>query len=267
MGTALPPIATSSTGNTHMMDLREITERSQADREYYRRIAEQYFQRHEQPIQQYSTRVEEKWLRELVKPGSQVLLVGIGGGREIRALRELDCEITALDYSREMLEAGRSHWGDHRIEWVLCDAHDLSAYRDRYDAVISLAAINYFVDLPRAMREMSSALVQGGRLMVSSINSLHRSERNVRKPSPSAKVTRYLYSPAQLRTLAQEAGITVETVRGLRYLADLLPVAWNKPGAGPLQRISLSAALWLEPVLQSFLPPDRAKFIWLVASR
>ncbi len=245
-------------------DLQTITDKSKFDREYYDRLAQEYFDRHEQPIQRYSTRIEEQWLTELVPTGARVLLVGVGGGRELTVLLGRECTITALDYSAEMIEAGRRRWGDAPIEWVLGDAHDLGPFRERFDVVISLAAINYFVDVSLALREMTAALVPGGKLIVSSINALHPSERNAKS---GGKVTRILYAPQELADLAAAEGAALVELRGIRYLADNLPPAWNRPKANALQRAMVRIALWLEPLWSRMRTPERAKFFWLIAER
>lgn len=251
-----------------MNRIADISARSEADRAYYRRIAGEYFRRHEQPIQRFSTRVEDRWLRRLVAPGSRVLLVGGGGGRELGPLLARRCEITVLDYSNEMLEVGRAHWDDASIRWVLGDAHDLAEHRERFDAVLSLAAINYFVDAPRAVAEMARALVPGGRLIVSSINAAHRTERAAGTPTARpGSVTRNLHHAADLEAMVREAGLRIESIRGVRFACDCLPAAWNRPGATSLQRLALQGVLILEPTLCRLLPARRGKFLWLIACR
>ena len=51
----------------------EIREKSVLDKQYYDSLSKDYFKRHNQPIQRYSTRLESKWLRELVIPNSKVI--------------------------------------------------------------------------------------------------------------------------------------------------------------------------------------------------
>lgn len=234
------------------------------DREYYARIASDYFRRQSQPIQRFSTQIESIWLRREIRPNSRVLLVGVGGGREIEPLLERGCQITAIDYSPEMLDAGRVQWERQAIDWAVADAHDLRNYRDRFDAVICLAALNYFVDPPKAMQAMADTLVKGGVLIVSSINAAHATERGY---VPKPGYHRTLFDPASLRRLAEDAGLEPCSVRGIRVFADCLPASWNKQGATRLQSLLLRTELAIEPILQPIFGPARSKFLWLIASR
>lgn len=247
------------------MDMKSDTAQSDAkDKEYYARIAADYFRRHEQPIQRYSSRVESRWLKECIPPGSSVLLVGAGGGREIPPLLDLACRITAIDYSEEMVDTGKVHWKDHPIEWHVADVHDLKEFHDQFDFALCLAAVNYFVDPNLAFREMGKTLTSGGQLIVSSINAAHPTEAGY-KPKPG--YTRTLFDPDALSELARQAGLVVKDIRGLRILVDSLPVGWNRPGATPLQRTGLNAVLAVEPLLRLVAKPRRGKFFWLTAER
>jgi SAM-dependent methyltransferase len=238
-----------------------------ADLAYYSRIAGEYFARQSQPIQVFTTRVEARWIRRSVVRGSRVLVVGAGGAREIGVLLDLGCEVTAVDYSAEMLEAGRSHWGDGRVRWVLADAHDLKQFRDQFDAVLCLAAINYFVDAGRAVAEMAGALRTGGLLIVSSINRDHRSERGKASARAAGSVTRHLYAANDLRDMAFAAGLTSVRLRGVRAVCDLLPAGWNRKGAPVIGRLALATTLIVEPLLQRLAGARRTKFIWMAARR
>lgn len=251
------PIATTSGGApTDPADAK--------DRAYYARIAKDYFRRQDQPIQRLSTRIESAWLRQQIRRKSRVLLVGVGGGREIGPLLDLQCSVTAVDYSPEMVEVGRVHWEGQPIDWAVADAHQLTEYANRFDIVLCLAALNYFVEPDTAMEAMAGSLVPGGRLIVSSINGAHRTERGYSAP---AGHHRTLFNPKSLAQLADNAGLRPEPIRGIRILADCLPVAWNRPGAKRLQSTALRAMLLIEPLLQRIVSPEHAKFLWLIAKR
>lgn len=163
------------------MDITNIKKKSESDMDYYNTLSKQYFERHKQPIQKYSTNLESRWLRKLIMPFSRVLLIGSGGGRELPPLLENKCSIVALDYSKGMIDLGKQKWGSVNIKWVLGDTHDLSKYRNSFDYVISLAALNYFVDINLALLNMSNVLLQGGIMIVSSINADHPCRSKGRK--------------------------------------------------------------------------------------
>ncbi len=232
---------------------------------YYDRLASVYFERHEQLIQQYTTRVECRWLEKMIPESSDVLIVGVGGGREIQSLLARNSRIVAVDYSQEMLHLGKSHWPQEKIRWVHADAHDLRQFAGSFDRVVCLAAVNYFYDVELAIRNILSALRPGGKMIVSCINPLHPSEAKA-QPS-SSSVTRNLFSPAAFCEIVEGAGGMVKEVRGLRIWADRLPVKWNRPDASAYKRLILRFVLELEPLLRRLTAPEKAKFFWTIADR
>lgn len=60
--------------------------------------------------------------------GRPILDLGVGGGRTVRALREVSDDYVGLDYSLPMVHAARRRFPDVRIEHG--DARDLSAFAD-----------------------------------------------------------------------------------------------------------------------------------------
>jgi SAM-dependent methyltransferase len=234
------------------------------DKAYYARIAADYFRRQSQPIQRFATRTERTWLLETIRRGSDVLLVGVGGGREIDPLLELGCSITALDYSPEMVDVGRHHWADHDIRWMVGDAHDLHEHHGGFDAVICLAAVNYFVEPMRAMTEMGRCLRTGGSLVVSTINRRHPTERDTKV---AAGHHRTLFDADDMRRMACDAGLEPIFVRGMRVFVDRLPPAWNRDPAPRLGRATLDLMLAIEPLLGRLAGPNRCKFCWLAARK
>ncbi|MEI2423310.1 methyltransferase domain-containing protein, partial [Arthrospira platensis SPKY2] len=59
--------------------------------------------------------IENSWLLELVKPNSKCLVLGSGGGRELKALLDLECNLTAVDISPQMISVGQNRYGDSKI--------------------------------------------------------------------------------------------------------------------------------------------------------
>jgi SAM-dependent methyltransferase len=229
---------------------------------YYDKLAGVYFDRHRWPIQAFTTRVESAWLHRFVPVGASVLLAGSGGGREIAALAERGCSITTLDYSPAMTDLARKTWGHRGVACVCGDVHDPAAVGGPWDAIVSLAAINYFADPPAAVRTLAGSLRPNGTLVISSINARHPTERDA-----SASGTRRPLSPDELKGMIRDAGCETLTIKGLRVFVDRLPPRWNHAGAPRVGRGVLAAGLALERLLSGRIPPRMGKFFWAVAQK
>src|SRR5438067_2477750 len=123
------------------------------------RIAGDYFDRWDRPVQRYTRRIETRWLTAALADINEpkVLLAGSGGARELEALLPLGAHVTAVDESQAMLDAGRARWGE-AVTWLAGDVHDLSRLPHDFDAAISLAAINYFREPGVALTQIVSRL-------------------------------------------------------------------------------------------------------------
>ena len=97
-------------------------------------------------------------------PGDRVLDIAAGTGTSSAALAERGADVTALDFSRGMIEVGRERHPD--ITFVEGDAEALPFDDDVFDAVtISFGLRN--VNRPKvALTEMLRVLKPGGRLVV-----------------------------------------------------------------------------------------------------
>jgi SAM-dependent methyltransferase len=230
--------------------------------EYYDRIAREYFARHEQPIQRFTTRLEAKWIAQEVPPKSQVLLAGSGGGREIAPLLDAGCSIVALDYSPSMVEIGRRAWSDPNVRFVLGDVHDPASVGGPYDVIMSLAAVNYFSDPNKAIRTLADSLRPGGRMIVSCINRLHPTERR-----SAGSDQRRTFSPAELGDMFEAAGLKSIRARGFRLFADRLPAAWNRVGVSGPRRWTVEASLLVERAVTPLMSARSGKFFWLIGTR
>ncbi|MFD2264570.1 methyltransferase domain-containing protein [Lacibacterium aquatile] len=216
------------------------------------------------PIQKLTRDIENRWIREALRPGQRVLLIGSGGGREIEALLDFKVEITAMDISQGMLDAGRERYAGHPITWVKGDAHLPPADLKNFDHVIGVGFVLCYLENPElALRNLRSTLRVGGQIHLTVVNSDHFSENNKRTGAIGNRV-RTLYSVKSLRALLARSNYVVQSVRGLRYFVDGLPGDWNSKFASSSQNDELMTRfIELEADLVGRIDPSQAKELFI----
>lgn len=237
--------------------------------EYNDQLASRYFDIWETyPIQRFTHQVESQWIQELVQPGQRVLLAGSGGGRAIKALLRSAGEIVALDISKEMLRIGRERFPEDKISWRLGDVHEPPDDLTGFDHIFALGGVlAYLEDPKKAVMSLANRLNTNGRLTACVMNSEHPTETPGKKELENGRV-RIPYNLQEVCDVMQDAGLTPDTVRGFRFLVDLLPTDWNK-GAVEDQEIRkiMDKAIELESKLLHLMPSEKGKFIWVEGLR
>lgn len=118
----------------------------------------------------YVDSVEKGLIEELSDPvaGEQALDIGCGTGNHTIWLAEMGLRVTGLDESPAMLEvaAAKTAGTDLPVEWVLGDAHGLPFEAERFDLVVSVAALEFADDRSAVLREAMRLLRPGGRLVL-----------------------------------------------------------------------------------------------------
>jgi SAM-dependent methyltransferase len=96
-----------------------------------------------------------------VRP-SRVLEVGCGQGwLSERILRELGCDVVAVDQSEHMVELTRARGVDARV----ADAQDLLFDDGEFDCAVAAWMLYHVASVDRALAELSRVLRPGGRLV------------------------------------------------------------------------------------------------------
>ena len=243
----------------------DIEQTEEAERMFNDKLAAKYFAIwDEYPIQRFTNEREGEALRKAIRPGSQVLVIGSGGGRELPFLLALGCEVIALDLSPEMLRIGQERFPDGKIEWRLGNANKLDFDENSLDGVVALGGVtNYLLSLEGFARECGRILRSDGVIVIDSFNSEFVGE------SPATTTGGRLRTPYPVdqieRALLQGGFTEVETV-GLRYVVDLLPPAANAEPNHPA-RAGLLKILEGEAALQGVMPARLAKFLLTTARR
>lgn len=142
-----------------------------------------------------------------------------------RIERELKPDaIYGVDMSEGMLAQAQAR--SNRVQWLRGPAEQLPFDDGALDAVVTTSAFHFF-DQPAALREFHRVLAPGGLVAVSALSTrqplLQASAANRWKPQHNA-------SPAEMRTLFEEAGFTVRDQHRIprpvwtRIVSDLITV-------------------------------------------
>ena len=133
-------------------------------------------------------------------------------------------EIYGVDMSDGMLAQARSR--SDRVKFLRAPAEQLPFDDGALDAVVTTSAFHFF-DQPAALREFHRVLASGGLVAVSALSTrqplLQASAANRWKPQHNA-------SPAEMRTLFEDAGLVVSDQHRIRrapwtrVVSDLITV-------------------------------------------
>ncbi|UCG78186.1 MAG: class I SAM-dependent methyltransferase [Nitrospirota bacterium] len=131
-------------------------------------IAEHYI-----PVNKDHYLTAQHWERylfalSLLKPGMKVLDIacGIGYGTEI--IRQYGCDVTGVDYDKDLIEESRSIW--KYDGFVNADALDLPFEDSSFDAIVSYETIEHVNDGDRYLSELRRVLRSSGIIICSTPN-------------------------------------------------------------------------------------------------
>ncbi len=113
-----------------------------------------------------------RWRGEVIRraelpAGGRLLDLGAGTGDLARLglLQRPGCQVTAADFTFEMMREGRKKPGSIGLLWSAADAFNLPFGSETFDAVVSGFLLRNVVDLGRSLCEQRRVLKPGGRLV------------------------------------------------------------------------------------------------------
>ncbi len=116
---------------------------------------------------------DQRWRKEVIRfarleKDGRVLDIGAGTGDLAReALRQCrECQVTAADFTLEMMMAGREgHKPENQISWLAADALRIPAQDNQFDTIVSAFLLRNVSDLKEALGEQYRVLKPGGRMV------------------------------------------------------------------------------------------------------
>jgi len=113
---------------------------------------------------------ENEYLKNNIKPNSNILDVGCGFGRNIKVLVGNAKEIIGIDYDKEVLEVAKKELKEYKnVKLFLEDAKNMHFKDNIFDCVICMG--NTFGDMPtiklQVLNEIKRVTKKGGKIIIS----------------------------------------------------------------------------------------------------
>lgn len=169
-------------------------------------------------------RLERQLILELVGDvrGQSVLDVGCGDGDLAVELSKRGANVVGIDASDAMIKAAKQRAEREQVdvEFQVATAQQLPFLPEHFDSVVAVTILCFVQDAPPVFREMARVLRPGGHLVIGELGkwSSWAAARRIRGwlGSPLWQQGKFRTS-GELRTLANQAGLVAEPIRGAVY--------------------------------------------------
>ncbi|WP_421378470.1 class I SAM-dependent methyltransferase [Bacillus salacetis] len=149
--------------------------------------------------------------------GSRVLFVGTGTGADIEFFDDRTLEITAIDYSSDMLQKARDKFRDSNVEFLQMDAQDLDFPHGSFDFIVCSLVLSVVPNPLACLQETHRVLRNGGTIFV-----FDKFSSNQKPSSISKKILRQV-----IRILGTDIGLDHTDLLG--NMKDELSVEKDEP--------------------------------------
>jgi phosphatidylethanolamine/phosphatidyl-N-methylethanolamine N-methyltransferase len=96
----------------------------------------------------------------------KILFVGVGTGADLEVINYADLDITAIDFSPDMLEKGRRKFKDSPIEFLEMDAQNMEFGNESFDYVVASLILSVVPDADKCFQEMKRVLKKDGKIII-----------------------------------------------------------------------------------------------------
>lgn len=152
----------------------------------------------------------------------KVLDIGCGDGTFAVELARRGAVVTGIDASPAMIDAAKARATQHNVDvtFQVAQAERLPFAAEQFDVVTAITILCFVDDAAPVFHEIARVLKPGGRFVIGELGrwSTWAAARRVRAWLGSRLWRRGRFRTAkELRSLAEQAGLCVETVRGAIY--------------------------------------------------
>jgi phosphatidylethanolamine/phosphatidyl-N-methylethanolamine N-methyltransferase len=101
-----------------------------------------------------------------IKKGSKILFIGVGTGADLPFFLNKGFDITAIDYSAEMLKVAREKYGDYQIKFLEMDAQKLHFQDETFDFIVASLILSVVPHPEKAYSELNRVLADNGQFLI-----------------------------------------------------------------------------------------------------
>lgn len=98
--------------------------------------------------------------------GSKILVVGVGTGADLPYLLNKGYEITAVDFSTDMLKQSKKKYTDPSVTFREMDAQELLFENETFDFIVANLILTVVPDADKTIKEIVRVLKKNGRFLV-----------------------------------------------------------------------------------------------------
>ncbi|WP_338753616.1 class I SAM-dependent methyltransferase [Bacillus sp. FJAT-52991] len=95
-----------------------------------------------------------------------ILFVGVGTGADLELINSSNLDITAIDYSPDMLEKARAKFKNSKIKFLEMDAQNMEFDNESFDYVVASLILSVVPDENKCFQEMTRVLKQEGKIII-----------------------------------------------------------------------------------------------------
>jgi phosphatidylethanolamine/phosphatidyl-N-methylethanolamine N-methyltransferase len=151
----------------------------------------------------------------------RILFVGVGTGADLELLNYRELNITAIDYSDEMLDKAREKFKDSPIQFIKMDAQNLDLSDQQFDLVVASLVLSVVPDPNQCLKEMIRVLKKGGEMII-----FDKFTPKGKDLTPLKKVIRPI-----IRLLGTDIGLNFESLyenhKGTIFVKEDIPLIFD----------------------------------------
>lgn len=96
----------------------------------------------------------------------KILFVGVGTGADLELVNYSGLDITAIDYSPDMLEMAKSKFGDSTIKFLEMDAQNMDFDNESFDYVVASLILSVVPNANKCFQEITRVLKYEGKVII-----------------------------------------------------------------------------------------------------
>lgn len=95
-----------------------------------------------------------------------VLFVGVGTGADLELINTSDLNITAIDFSPDMLKRAKKKFNHSSIKFIEMDAQNMQFRNETFDIVVASLILSVVPDPDKCFAEMTRVLKKEGKIII-----------------------------------------------------------------------------------------------------